>query len=100
MTPSGDQSEKRFSVKYRITADDEAQAACFAKDIALEQTVELPETSLPDGSLRDVVMGQVLDIRRAERNPHQFDATISYHFETTGYKIPQFLNVLFGNSSM
>ena len=100
MTPSGDQSKKRFSVKYRISADDEAQAACFAKDIALEQTVELPETSLPDGSLRDVVMGQVLDIRRAERNPRRFDATISYHFETTGYKIPQFLNVLFGNSSM
>ena len=54
MTALGDQSKNRFFVQYRITADDEAQAACFAKDIALEQTVKLPETSLPDGSLRDV----------------------------------------------
>ena len=100
MTPSGNQSKKRFSVKYRITADDEAQATCFARDVALEQTVELPESCISDGSLRDVVMGQVVDIRRAEGDPRRFDATISYHIDTTGYKIPQFLNVLFGNSSM
>ena len=100
MTVLGDQSEKRFSVQYRITADDEAQAASFAKDIALEQTLELPESSISDRSLRDAVMGQILNIRLAEEDPPRFDATIAYHFETTGYKIPQFLNVLFGNSSM
>jgi ribulose-bisphosphate carboxylase large chain len=100
MAVLGDQSEKRFFVQYRITADDEAQAASFAKNISLEQTVELPESILPDGAVRDVVMGQVHDICRAEGDPRRFDATISYHFDTTGYKIPQFLNVLFGNSSM
>jgi len=100
MTHSGNQSKKRFSVNYRITADDEAQAVCFAKDVALEQTVELPESSIPAGLLRDAVMGQIMNIRQVEGDPRRFDATISYHFETTGYKIPQFLNVLFGNSSM
>jgi len=44
MAPLGNQSKKSFSVKYRITADDEAQATCFARDVALEQTVELPES--------------------------------------------------------
>ena len=100
MAAIGYPSKKRFSVNYRITADDEAQAICFANDIALEQTLELPESSISDRSLRDVVMGQVLEIRPTEEDPPRFDATISYHLETTGYKIPQLLNVLFGNSSM
>jgi hypothetical protein len=44
---------------------------------------------------QDLGVGQV-DPRKA----NVWLATVSYHVDTTGFEFPQFLNVVFGNSSI
>ncbi|MBV9791283.1 MAG: ribulose 1,5-bisphosphate carboxylase large subunit, partial [Chloroflexi bacterium] len=50
-------SGERFQVVYQLTGD-EAEARRKAIDICLEQTVELPDDLVPDGPIRDSVVGQ------------------------------------------
>ena len=92
--------ENRFSVLYRIRAESGRKAEANARDAALEQTVELPESCVPEGYIKDEVMGRVESVTEAVGKKGYYDATISYHCDTTGYQMPQFINVLFGNISM
>lgn len=88
----------RFTVRYRIFADDGAQARQRAEGIAVEQTVEIPRDIVPAGYIEDTILGKVTDI--APQAPGQFEATISYHSDSVGPDLPQLLNVIFGNSSI
>lgn len=90
-------SGERFQVVYHLTGD-EAEARRKAIDICLEQTVELPDDLVPDGPIRDGVIGRIESLRAlaAER----YEAVISYAVETAGGELTQLLNVIFGNISI
>lgn len=114
LTLSGD----RFTVVYRLTGADEAEAHAKIKGICLEQTVELPEELLPADDIRAEVVGRLESLHllahpenfspslgdwgteEIKQNPLHFEAAISYAVETTGFELPHLLNVVFGNSSM
>lgn len=88
----------RFAVTYRIRAAGRAEARARAEGIALEQTVEIPRAVVPEGYIADDILGRVEDIGTA--GDGVFHARISYSPDSAGDEITQFLNVIFGNSSI
>ena len=90
-------SGERFQVVYQLTGD-EAEARRKAIDICLEQTVELPDDLVPDGPIRDSVVGQITSLRAL--SAERYEAVISYAVETAGAELTQLLNVIFGNISI
>lgn len=88
---------ERFSVTYRLTGD-EALAQAKAHDICFEQTVEFPAELTPAGDIREQIVGHIASFERVAEN--HFDVVIDYAVETTGFELTQFINVLFGNSSL
>ncbi len=91
-------SGERFLVTYRIFAGDAAEARERAEGIALEQTVEIPRDVVPAGYVEDVILGRIEAI--AEEGEGRFLARISYSPDSAGEELAQFLNVVFGNSSI
>jgi len=90
-------SGERFRVLYRV-AGSESEARARARDICLEQTVEFPEDLVPDGPIRDGMVGRVELFE--EVGPLSFLATISFPVEAAGDDMSQLLNVVFGNISL
>ncbi|SDE52756.1 ribulose-bisphosphate carboxylase large chain [Paracoccus isoporae] len=88
----------RFSVTYGIRASDPADARARAEAIALEQTVEVPRAVVPEGHIADEIVGRIEEIGSAGAGVYH--ATISYAPDSAGDEITQFLNVIFGNSSI
>jgi ribulose-bisphosphate carboxylase large chain len=96
-TPETLFSSDRFSVTYRLFGS-EQEARARAEDICIEQTVEFPNELCPKGIIRDHVFGR---LERFERFDQQsFRAVISYAVEIVAGELTQFLNVVFGNSSI
>ncbi len=91
-------SGRRFGVTYTIAATDAREAEARARGICVEQTVEFPEDLLPDGPIRDQVVGQIEALDPQPGGAYR--AHISYAVETVGADLPQLLNVLFGNTSL
>lgn len=91
-------ADDRFRVTYRIAAADEAKARERAHGIALEQTVEIPDEVVPDGFIRDEIVGRVEHL--GPDGAGAFEAMISYSPDSAGREIVQFFNVVFGNSSI
>jgi ribulose-bisphosphate carboxylase large chain len=89
-------SGERFTVTYSI-AGDEREARARAHGVCLEQTVELSDNLVPDGDIRDHLVGRIESFRAA--GEHRYEAAISYAVETSGFELPQLMNVLFGNTS-
>ena len=90
-------SRERFSVVYRLVGD-KRTAYEKARDICLEQTVEVPNVLVPEGMIRDHIVGRV---ETFEARPEGgFSARISYAIEIAGGDLTQLLNVLFGNISL
>jgi S-methyl-5-thioribulose 1-phosphate isomerase len=96
-TPASHFSGERFSVTYRIFGN-EAEARSKAHDICIEQTVEFPADEVPEGVIRDHVLGRVEQFKRSDQE--SFTAAISYAVEIVAGELTQFLNVVFGNSSI
>lgn len=92
-----DISGERFQITYLISGA-EAQAYDQARAICLEQTVELSDSMVPDGDLRDHIVGQIETSQQVEADLYEF--TISYAIETTGFELAGLLSVVFGNTSM
>lgn len=88
---------ERFTVIYHIQGD-EASALQKAKTICLEQTVEVGDELVPDGFIRDQVIGQIEQFTLITTDI--YEATISYAIETTAFELTQLLNVMFGNTSI
>ncbi|KAK1746921.1 RuBisCO large chain family protein [Skeletonema marinoi] len=82
--PDNLQHPERFWVDYVIEATSKDHASQIAREICLEQTVELPGTTQ---AVRSVEAYTVGTLERIE-------------FLGTGDELPQFLNVLFGNTSL
>jgi len=90
-------SSERFSVTYRLFGS-EKDARARAEDICIEQTVEFPADEVPPGIIRDHVFGRIESFDAWD--VESFKAVISYAVEITAGELTQFLNVVFGNSSI
>ncbi|WP_112310563.1 RuBisCO large subunit C-terminal-like domain-containing protein [Pseudogemmobacter bohemicus] len=88
----------RFTVTYRIRAADLADARARAEAVALEQTVEIPRAVVPKGYVKDEILGRVEEVGTLTEGV--FQAKISYSPDSAGDEFSQFLNVVFGNSSI
>jgi ribulose-bisphosphate carboxylase large chain len=90
-------SDDRFRVSYIISGDMET-ARATAEDICLEQSVEFPGDLLPEGFIRDVIVGRIEKLEQS--GDGEFRAVISYHADTAACELTQLLNVIFGNISI
>ncbi len=88
----------RFTVTYRVVADDQVDAEARAAAIALEDTLEIPRDVVPSGYVEDVVLGRVEEV--CEQDDGSFHVTIGYHIDAVGREMPQLINVIFGNASI
>jgi ribulose-bisphosphate carboxylase large chain len=89
--------DERFIVIYHIVGD-KSTALEKAKIICLEQTVEVGDELVPDGFIRDQVIGQLEEFSVITNGV--YEAHISYAIDTTAYELTQLLNVIFGNTSI
>ncbi|MEL6920473.1 MAG: RuBisCO large subunit C-terminal-like domain-containing protein [Pseudomonadota bacterium] len=90
--------DDRFRVTYLIVAPEEASAGKRAVGVAYEQTVEVPDDAVPDGYIRDEIVGQIESIAPADDG--RYRAVISYSPDSVGTEVIQLINVMFGNSSI
>jgi S-methyl-5-thioribulose 1-phosphate isomerase len=90
-------SGERFSVTYLLTgSEDEARA--LAEVIKIEQSVEFPAALIPDGDIRDHLVGRVEALRAAGEG--RYYATISFAVESAGRELTQLLNMMWGTGSL
>jgi ribulose-bisphosphate carboxylase large chain len=90
----------RFHVTYRITPDDARPVEAHAKDICIEETVEIPEDCVPKDHWEAGIVGRIESITERPGSPTDYDAVISYRTDIANNEIPNLLNVLFGNISI
>jgi ribulose-bisphosphate carboxylase large chain len=90
-------SSERFSVTYRLFGN-EKESRAKAESICIEQTVEFPADEVPPGIIRDHVFGRIESFESWDAE--SFKAVISYAVEIAAGELTQFLNVVFGNSSI
>ena len=111
---------ERFSVVYRIVGTETA-ALAVARDICIEQTIEVPEECVTEGAIRDFIFGRIEKMERYRESgkeneePENFNkiieqclkdssesylVEISYALEICAAEFTQLLNVIFGNISI
>lgn len=90
-------SGERFTVEYSLFGTREyVEQAAFA--IIVEDTIEFPFELLPEGEIKEHIVGKIEEITEVGEN--HFKAVISYAIEITSYTIAQLLNVVLGNISL
>ena len=86
-----------LAVTYSIQSS-AGDIAARAEAVALEQSVELPRAAVHDPYIVENIIGKVAKIEPVSDD--RFHVIVHYAVATTGYAPAQFLNVLFGNSSL
>ena len=86
-----------FSVTYALHVPTYEEAKQVAWSIQVEQTIEFPYELLGESDPRRHMVGQLLSLIEKE---DCFWAKIAYPVDTSGFEVTQFLNVVFGNSSL
>ena len=89
--------ESRLTAVYRVR-ESAAAGGARAKVIALEQSIEMSDAIVSDAFVRHRIIGRVEDIR--DRGDGEFDLRIALSVATTGPEPGQFMNMLFGNTSI
>lgn len=92
--------DMRFRIYYRVTVRDGRPIQEHAREIAFEQTVEVPFDCITEKHISNGIIGQIESIQPVTESKFQYDVCISYRSDVTANSIPQFLNVLFGNISL
>lgn len=82
---------------YRICSD-AAAIEERARNIAIEQSVEMPLSAVRDKAILDEIVGEVGAI--SDRGDGSFDVEIALAGDTIGADAGQLLNMLFGNTSL
>ena len=82
---------------YRYSADSKT-AEARARDIAIEQSVEMPVAAISDRYVLDEVLGEVVGVH--DLGSGRYEARIALSSATVGSDAGQLLNVLFGNTSL
>ncbi len=78
----------RIGIVYEISCDRDDDIERIARDIALEQTVELPEGYFSSKEINEEIVGKILEINPIEDSPKRYRAIIGFKSEITGYQIP------------
>jgi ribulose-bisphosphate carboxylase large chain len=90
-------SGDRVSAVYKLLGDEKG-ALAKAETICIEQTIEFPADLIVDDDIREKIFGRIEDFHKVDET--HFEAKISYAVESSGFELTQFLNVIFGNSSI
>jgi ribulose-bisphosphate carboxylase large chain len=84
-------------VTYRIRSD-AASIEARAQAIAVEQSVEMPVSAIAEPEILRDIVGEVEAIEA--RGENVYDARIALAVATTGLEAGQFLNMVYGNTSL
>ncbi len=90
-------SGERLRAVYEFTGPI-SDARARAEALCVEQTIEFPADLVPDDDIQREIIGRIETFD--EVGSETVRVEVSYAIETTGYELPQLLNVLFGNSSL
>ncbi len=90
-------SGERIQAAYEFSGPP-SEARGRAEALCVEQTIEFPADLVPDDDIRGQIIGRIESEEAV--GPNTVCIGVSYAVETTGYELPQLLNVLFGNSSL
>jgi len=85
-------------VTYHVTASNQPDLDARVESLLLEQTVELPRAALRDKFILENIVGRLAAIKTIGTEKHA--VVIDFPISATGNDPAQFLNVLFGNSSI
>lgn len=88
----------RILVTYRLRAS-EKDVHSLARKIAIEQSVETPE-SVITSEIEQRCVGQIESISAVPGNTENYDVLLSYSQEMLSQQFNQLLNLCFGNVSM
>ncbi len=83
---------------YHVNAPDAAELDARVESLLLEQTVELPRKALRDPFVLEQILGRLAGTEEIAPGLHR--VTIDFPIIATADDPAQFLNVLFGNSSL
>jgi ribulose-bisphosphate carboxylase large chain len=85
-------------VTYHVTASNEPDLDARVESLLLEQTVELPRAALHDSFVLENIVGRLVSVKTIGAEKHV--VIIDFPISATADDPAQFLNVLFGNSSI
>src|SRR5260221_4385153 len=85
-------------VTYIVTASTQSDLEARVESLLLEQTVELPRVALRDKFVLENIVGRLVSTEPLDDARHR--VVIDFPISATGDDPAQFLNVLFGNSSI
>src|SRR5471030_203271 len=85
-------------VTYIVTASNKSDLEARVESLLLEQTVELPRAALRDKFVLENIVGRLVSVKTIEAEKHV--VIIDFPISATADDPAQFLNVLFGNSSI
>ena len=85
-------------VAYNVTATNLYDLDARVESLLLEQTVELPRAALRDPFILENIVGRLVSMSVISAQQHR--VVIDFPISATGDDPAQFLNVLFGNSSI
>ncbi len=85
-------------VTYIVTASNPSDLEARVESLLLEQTVELPRVALHDTFVLEQIVGRLVSVEPVAGDKHR--AIIDFPIIATADDPAQFLNVLFGNSSV
>lgn len=71
-----------------------------ARDIAIEQTVEVPEELIKGTRIEKEIVARVSSITPLGKTTDRFVVTLEYDARLAANQLPQFLNLVYGNISM
>ncbi len=77
---------------------DVAEAGARADALRVEQTIEFPADLVPDDDIQRSIVGRVESVEPV--GEARARAVVTYAVETTGFELPQLMNVLWGNSAL
>ncbi|MBD3266877.1 cupin domain-containing protein [bacterium] len=86
-------------VDYLVTASAE-EIESIARDIAFEQTVEVPPDFIQSEYILNNIVGTVLSLSPVEVEENRYSVRIAYNAQLANRQIPQLLNLLYGNISI
>ena len=108
--------DERFIVTYRIEASSYEEAKAIAWAVQVEQTIEFPYEFVTDPYIKGTITGRLESLEPMKQDSayvnvgvmpnavidisRYYVARISYLVDTTALEATQFLNVVFGNSSL
>lgn len=91
-------TENHFTVTYHIDVPTYEEAKSVIWAVQVEQTIEFPYEFVADEWIKNHIVGCLVSLESAPGGG--FDAVVAYNEDTTAMEATQFLNVVFGNSSL